>query len=643
LNGKRVNTIQAIWAANPKQVSDEAYAEFYKYVANANNDYVMKLHLRFDAPLDIKALLFVPATHTERFGMGRMSPGVSLYSRKILIENKSPDILPEWLRFLKGVIDSEDLPVSISREKAQDSALIGKIRKALTRRFLSFLANKAKKDPEDYKTYFYPEYGYFLKEGVCANVDFQEQLCKLLYWETSKTLNKELSSFDEYISRSPPEQKEIYYLCTASREVGFQSPYYEAFQKAGREVIFIYSAIDEFTLQQIHTYEGRNIVSIEKSDIDLGKKKGKDGKSEDGKEEEEDEPKDTSMALSKSEKTEFADWFKSLFPGKVEGVKPTNRLSTSPAMITNHESGAMRRMMKMVDSQDVNFTAEPLPEVEIEFNPEHEIIVRMFRMRRSDPILAKVCAEQVYDNCLVAAGLMDDSRTMLGRLNDLLLVAIKSASGDVAPKASPPTDEVKVEEPKVVEAEILEPESKIEDATKVDFDGKIDSNPEEPDSKKDEQEDTTKVDFDGKVDSNPEEDQDSFINKEEPFTEDELDKYMNMPENEFQEIVDKEINNVQEDGYDQIKEKLERERLMKQQEMIDAAKNTDDEEEVTGDWAKNKSMDQILDELIKKKEAEEKENPDLLKENLDIDTFIRESEEKERKEKEQEKKDKKDE
>ena len=343
-----------------------------------------------------------------------------------------------------------------------------------------------RKTPEDFKTYFYPEYGYFLKEGVCGDVDFQEPLSKLLYWETSKTLNKELSSFDEYISRSPPEQKEIYYLCTASREVGFQSPYYEAFQKAGREVIFIYSAIDEFSLQQINTYEGRKIVSIEKSDIDLGKKKNKDGKLENGKEEEEDDPKDTSIALSNSEKTEFADWFKSLFPGKVESVKPTNRLSTSPAMITNHESGAMRRMMKMVDQQDVNFTAEPLPEVEIEFNPQHEIIVHMFRIRRSDPIFAKVCAEQVYDNCLVAAGLMDDSRTMLGRLNDILLVVVKaidSGNSNNANKVDSNQETTVVDEGKeLLEAQIVEPDDRkdkveqemIDDSTKVAFDGKID-------------------------------------------------------------------------------------------------------------------------------------------------------------------------
>jgi len=623
LNGKRVNTIEAIWAANPKQVTDEAYLEFYKFVANARDDPIYRLHLRFDAPLDIKALLFVPTNHTEKFGMGRMNPGVSLYSRKVLIENKCPDILPEWLRFLKGVIDSEDLPISISREKAQDSALITKIRKALTRRFLNFLANKAKKEPDDFKNMFFPEYGYFIKEGVCADIEFQEPLSKLLYWETSKTLNKELSSFDEYISRSPPEQKEIYYLCTASRETGFQSPYYEAFKKAGREVIFIYSAIDDFTLGQIDTYEGRKIISIEKGDIDLGTKKDSDSKTEDGKEQnEDDEPKDKTMVLSEDEKIEFASWFKGFFEDKVESVKPTNRLSSSPAMITNHESGAMRRMMKMVDAQDVNYQSEPLSKSEVEFNPKHEIIVRMFRMRETDPILAKVCAEQVYDNCLVAAGLMDDSRTMLGRLNDLLLVAIKNTDIDTSPKVTIPKDEFKVEDVhEVVEGEIVEPNDDKKDdtlgndSTKIDFDGKVEKDLKEEESAEEpdtfvEDEKKSEEELDGKIEDLKEESAegpDRFV-EDEKLSEEELDKYMMMPEAELEQLLHKKLNKYDSNDYKSTKKHLMEEFLRREQQKVDETEGFEEREngDAEGNWQMSKDMEEAFDRLIKEKEEQEK-------------------------------------
>lgn len=144
VNGDRVNTVEAVWARDPKEVDEETYTEFYKYIANAIDDPLETLHFRADAPLEVRALLFVPSFHSEKYGMERMEPGVSLYSRKVLIEHKSPDILPDWMRFVKGVVDSEDLPLSISREKPQDTALIGKLKKALTRRFLSQLEKMAK-------------------------------------------------------------------------------------------------------------------------------------------------------------------------------------------------------------------------------------------------------------------------------------------------------------------------------------------------------------------------------------------------------------------------------------------------------------------------------------------------------------------
>lgn len=144
LNGKRVNTIDAVWSKDPSEVTDETYTEFYRFISNNVDSPLDTIHFRAEAPLDVKALFFIPSFHSEKFGGGRMEPGVSLYSRKILIESKSPDILPDWMRFVKGVVDSEDLPLSISREKAQDSALISKLRAVLVRKFIAHITKMAK-------------------------------------------------------------------------------------------------------------------------------------------------------------------------------------------------------------------------------------------------------------------------------------------------------------------------------------------------------------------------------------------------------------------------------------------------------------------------------------------------------------------
>jgi hypothetical protein len=221
LAGNRVNTVQAIWASTPSDVTEEQYNEFYRYVGNAFDDPLYKLHFRADVPLDLKALFFVPTMHSEKYGMERMETGVSLYSKKVLIDSKPEKLLPDWLRFVQGVVDSEDLPLNISRESMQDTALIAKIGGVLTRRFMRLLEDESKKDSEKYNEFFL-EFGHFLKEGVVTDFANKNNIAKLLRFESSARAKEEdaLSSFDDYISRCPVEQNTIYYLCAPSRLLG---------------------------------------------------------------------------------------------------------------------------------------------------------------------------------------------------------------------------------------------------------------------------------------------------------------------------------------------------------------------------------------------------------------------------------------
>jgi HSP90 family molecular chaperone len=293
-----------------------------------------------------------------------------------------------------------------------------------------------RKEPEKYVGEFYREYSFFLKEGVCQDFDFQSTLAKLLRFETNKNTTRDLVSFDEYISNLRPEQNVIYYLCAPTREAAAMSPYLEAFENANLEVIFVYTAIDDFVMANLGTYEGRPLVSVEKGDIDLSKFPTKDQKDDDdnNREESDENKKDSSdkKTLDATQAMELCTWIKStLGEKKVASCRPSSRLVSSPAIVTDNESGAMRRMMRMVDTSDGTRDGMPLPKQNVEINPSHPIIVGIYHIRDTEPVLARVLAEQVYDNCLVAAGLLDDSRTMLPRLNDLLVSLVKGAQSNL--------------------------------------------------------------------------------------------------------------------------------------------------------------------------------------------------------------------
>ena len=290
-----------------------------------------------------------------------------------------------------------------------------------------------RKEPEKYVGEFYKEYSFFLKEGVCQDYDFQSTLAKLLRFETNKNTTRDLISLDEYISNLRPEQNAVYYLCAPTREAAAMSPYLEAFDNANLEVIFVYTAIDDFVMANLGTYEGRPLVSVEKGDIDLSKFSTKDdvkkqGEGDDSSDESKDASGSEKAKLNATQAMELCTWFKStLGEKKVASCRPSNRLVSSPAIVTDNESGAMRRMMRMVDTSNGTRDGMLLPKQNVEINPTHPIIVGLYHIRETEPVLARVLAEQVYDNCLISAGLLDDSRTMIPRLNDLLASLVKGA------------------------------------------------------------------------------------------------------------------------------------------------------------------------------------------------------------------------
>jgi molecular chaperone HtpG len=272
LNTKRLNTVQAIWARNKNEIKEEEYNEFYTFIGHDHDKPLFRLHFSADAPLAIQSLLFVPGRNFETLGMGRIDSEVNLYCRKVLIQAKAKGLFPEWLRFLKGVVDSEDLPLNISRETMQDTSLMQKLNKVLTSRFLKFLDKQSEKEADAYEK-FYHEYQRFLKEGVVTDFTHKEALGKLLRYESSSLDQGKLTSLADYVKRMSGEQKEIYCLRAANRAAAEASPYFEVFKERKFEVLFLYDAWDEFVMEHLHTFDGKPLKLAEKAELNISAKR----------------------------------------------------------------------------------------------------------------------------------------------------------------------------------------------------------------------------------------------------------------------------------------------------------------------------------------------------------------------------------
>ena len=400
LNRKRLNTVQAIWTRNKHEIKEEEYNEFYTFIGHDHEQPLFRLHFSADAPLAIQSLLFVPPRNFETLGMGRLDSEVNLYCRKVLIQAKAKGLFPEWLRFLKGVVDSEDLPLNISRETMQDTSLMQKLNKVLTSRFLKFLDEQSGQAAEAYAR-FYAEYQRFLKEGVVTDFTHKEALGKLLRFESSTLDQGRLTSLADYVKRMPSDQKEIYCLLTPNRAAAEASPYYEVFRERKFEVLFLYDAWDEFVIEHLHAFDGRPIKLAEKVELDLSETK-------------------QAGALSADAAKALAQWLKQTLGDKVGEVRVSKRLVASPAVVVDADkfmTASMRRMMKAMKQDS---TPETPVTHDLEINPAHPLVTRLEDVRQKDSGLAVSVAEQILDNARVAAGLLEDPRAMLTRLNQLL-------------------------------------------------------------------------------------------------------------------------------------------------------------------------------------------------------------------------------
>ena len=443
LNGEKVNTVGAIWSQPPSSITEQQHTDFYKYYASAYDTPTYRLHFSIDAPLALQALFYFPSHHMEKYGMGRMEPGVSLYSRKVLISAKSKLVLPEWLRWVKGVVDSEDLPLNISRENMQDTRLLKRINTILTKKTIKYLEDEAHKDVKKYNT-FYTEYANFIKEGVCTDHEHRKDIARLLrfdssigqqhttgvkeHFPSSSDNERVLVSLDDYVSRMGAGQKSIYYLSAPNRSFALSSPYYETYKERAVEVLFCYSAIDEFVMKNLTDYNGRKLLSVDSEEA------ATEEMAADGEQKEK-----AAWELSVDDEKLLLTYVEGVLKDKASSVTSSKRVMSSPAIIVHSESSAMRRMLKYVEQREDDAAAAPISKQKLELNVRHPIMLRLVARLRTqqqqgastsseNDSVGRLVVEQVFDNACVVADLMDNPRVMVGRLNELLIKALESTA-----------------------------------------------------------------------------------------------------------------------------------------------------------------------------------------------------------------------
>jgi molecular chaperone HtpG len=387
LDGKTLNSMKPIWERPASDVKPEEHAEFYKHISHDFRDPLLTISQRAEGLLEYRALLFVPPEAPfDLFYVGYES-GLRLYVRRVLIVDKSPDLLPRYLRFLTGVVDSPDLPLNVSREMLQHDRQIRQIRKALVKKVLDSFAELKEKEPEKYATLF-KTFGRVLKEGPSEDFENKEKIADLLLFQSSHH-EENLTTLSEYAARMKEGQEAIFYLTGASRASIESSPHLEAFRAKGIEVLYLTDAVDELVVESVAEYEGKKLRSAGKGTVDLGTAEEKEEKKK-----ELDEKSQTYKTL--------LDRIQTLLDDRIKEVRLSGRLTDSPACLVGAEHDFSPRLEQLLKRD----TDRPRQKRILELNPDHEIVGKLEKMAASDSPNEELAeyAELLYGYAVLAEG-----------------------------------------------------------------------------------------------------------------------------------------------------------------------------------------------------------------------------------------------
>ena len=412
LAAERVNTITALWKEPKSTIKPEQYNEFYKFVSHDFEDPECHIHYSIEAPIQFNALLFIPKRNFDLFGMNRENYGLDLYVRKVLIQHQSKDLLPEFLSFVKGVVDSEDLPLNVSRETLQENAVFGKISREVTKAVLNDLIKRAKDEPEQYKR-IYKEHGKQIKLGFNDHNN-REKYLELLRFDSLNNADPEkLVSLDDYKSGLKADQKEIYYALGTTRESLLADPAIEIFKKKGIDVLFLMDPVDEYALNMCGKYGELDFVSVEKADV---------SKLDAFVDIEENENKLPDLTDADAKVLEdLASKIKEILGEKIKEVKISKRLSDHAVWLSGENemfSASFRRMMKGSNPMFDSFGASKVMEI----NKNSTVIRNLLNIYKGDkksPVIPRV-VNVLYLSAELGSGDLKDPFVLVKEMNSIL-------------------------------------------------------------------------------------------------------------------------------------------------------------------------------------------------------------------------------
>mgnify|MGYP001436012091 CR=1 FL=1 len=402
-----VNKATALWTREKSEISDEEYKEFYKHISHDFADPLSWAHNKVEGKTEYSSLLYIPSKAPFDMWNRDQSHGLKLYVQRVFIMDDAEQFMPTYLRFVKGLVDSNDLPLNVSREILQDNKITQALRQGCTKRVLGMLEKMAKNDAEKYQS-FWNEFGNVLKEGPAEDFSNKEKIAGLLrFTSTHSETDAQTVSLADYISRMKEGQDKIYYVTADSYQAAKNSPHLEIFRKKGIEVLLMGERIDEWLMSHLTEFDEKSFQSIAKGDLDLG-----DMDDEETKQAKEDAEKEIEGVLERV-KTALGD--------KVEDVKFTHRLTDSPAVIVADENGMTTQMMKLMQA-----AGQPVPDVKYHFelNPEHSLVKMLADMQ--DESLFAQWSHVLFDQAALSEqGSLKDPSSFVRNLNELLMKMAK--------------------------------------------------------------------------------------------------------------------------------------------------------------------------------------------------------------------------
>ncbi|HFD92389.1 MAG TPA: molecular chaperone HtpG [Gammaproteobacteria bacterium] len=398
-----VNRASALWMRNKKDISEEEYNEFYKHIAHDFEDPLCHVHSQVEGRQSYTTLFYIPARAPFDLWDRERRHGIKLYVRRVFIMDDTEQLMPNYLRFVRGIVDSDDLPLNVSREILQHNKQIDLIRSASVKKVLGLLENLAKNDAEKYRT-FWEQFGRVMKEGPVEDPANKERIAKLLrFASTHNSDDQQTVSLDDYIGRMKEGQEAIYYITADSYAAARHSPHLEVFEQKGIEVLLLHDRVDEWMLTGLSEYEGKPLRSVAKGDLDLGKLEDKEEKAAFDKVA--DEFKDLAARI------------KDTLGDKVKSVRVTHRLTDSPACLVVEEEDMANSLRKILEA-----AGQKLPETQpiLEINPRHALLQRL--RDEQDKGRFGDWASILYDQALLSeGGQLDDPALFVKRMNTLLV------------------------------------------------------------------------------------------------------------------------------------------------------------------------------------------------------------------------------